>query len=250
MGKFNDLDLKNWRQYLGDLTTDSLWIDVNNLKNSGKFIYPKRDWGFKNDSGFHGLFVPEIPYQMTKRFTKAGETVWDCFGGSGTTYRVCQMLNRKCIINDINPKHEYITRGDSLYFSPETNVQLIIMHPPYHNIVKYSDKKNDGSNQNTIEEFLDWFRRCVDNVEYFLDKQRFLILVCGNLYFNGEEHTLGVWCKDIVREFGFKCKSHIIKDYGETKGTEKKNYNLNFYRGLKGNYNSFYGDNIFILQKS
>ena len=99
-----------------------------------------------------------------------------------------------------------------------------------------------------MEEFLSWFERVTKNVIRYLDKQRFLILVCGNTYSNGEEHTLGVWCKDVIRKHGFKCKSHIIKDYGETK-KGSKNYNLNFYRQLKGNYNNFYGDNIFILQK-
>lgn len=83
----------------------------------------------------------------------------------------------------------------------------------------------------------------------YLDKDRYLILVCGNIYSNNEQHTLGVWTKDIVRKYGFICKSHIIKDYGETKGGDAKSYNLNYYRQLKGGYNKFYGDNIFIMKK-
>lgn len=77
----------------------------------------------------------------------------------------------------------------------------------------------------------------------------YCILVCGNLYQDGEEKTLGVWVKDRFCKVGFKCKSQIIKDYGETKGTDAKNYNLNYYRQLKNGYNNFYGDNIFILKK-
>ena len=68
------------------------------------------------------------------------------------------------------------------------------------------------------------------------------------MYLNSEEHTLGVWCIDIIRKYHFKCKSHIIKDYGETKGGNN-NYNIQYYRQLKGNFNNFYGDSFFVMQK-
>lgn len=64
-----------------------------------------------------------------------------------------------------------------------------------------------------------------------------------------EEIDFGVLSKDVIRNLGYMCKSYIIKDYGETKGEDGRNYNLNYVRQLKGNYNNFYGENIFILQK-
>ncbi len=250
---YNDLNLKNWRFYkdVNFLTTNSLWIseNVNLPKNSNMFKIPKRDNFPDNDSNFHGLFIPEIPYQMILRFTKENDIVWDCFGGSGTTYRVCKLLNRECIINDLNPKQDYIIKGNSAVFNPGKLVDLIIMHPPYYNIVKYSDDCNDGSSFKNLVSFLQWFKIIVKNVDQYLKEKRFLILVMGNIYLDGEEVDLGVICKDIVRGYGYKCKSHIIKDYGETKGKGKKNYNLNYVRQLRGNYNNFYGDNIFILEK-
>ena len=246
--RINDIDLKNWRDYLGDITTNALWI--SNLKSKLIFNIPKRGFLPSPANNFHGVFIPEIPYQFIKRFTKKGEIVWDCFGGSGTTKMVADILSRKCIINDIRPTADYIIEADSRYFNPGTTVQLIIMHPPYYNTIKYSDNDNDGSACRSIAEFLSWFEEVVENVVKYLDKNRFLILVCGNIYYNGEEHTLGVWCKDIIRKFGFKLKSHIIKDYGETKsGFGGNSYHLNFYRQLKYHYNNFYGDNIFVLRK-
>ena len=245
--QFNDISLSEWRNYLEDITTDALWIEKKKKKD-GKFIIPKRDSLPQNSSSFHGLFIPEIPYQFISRFTKKGEMVWDCFGGSGTTYKVAQLLNRKCVINDLTSQASFIQQGDSLHFNPQTKVQILFIHPPYHNIIQYSDKKECGSNCKSIDDFLTWFEKVVKNCIQYLDKNRFLILVCGNIYQNSEEHTLGVWCKDIIRKHGFKLKSHIIKDYGETKGGQK-NYNIQYYRQLKGNFNNFYGDNIFILQK-
>lgn len=252
MGKYNDLDIKNWRDYLGDITTDALWISKNfkdDISNYPIFKIPKRNNFPKNDSDFHGLFIPEIPYQAMLRFTKKGETVWDCFGGSGTTKRVGDILKRNTILNDLNPKQEYIIKGDSTIWNPGKKVQLIMLHPPYHDAVKYSENKNDGSNQETLEGFLNWFESIIKNVSPWLEKNRFLVLVIANIYRNGEEKTLGVWCSDIVRKQGFRLKSQIIKDNGECKAKGGKEYNLNYYRQLKFNFNNYYGDNIFYLQK-
>ena len=40
MVNYNDLDLKNWKKYLGDITTDAIWITPN--INNGKFKIPDR----------------------------------------------------------------------------------------------------------------------------------------------------------------------------------------------------------------
>ena len=252
MGKYNDIDLKNWREYLGDITTDALWISKetkSELLNYPIHVVPKRNNFPKNSSVFHGLFIPEIPYQAMLRFTKKGDTVWDCFGGSGTTKRVGDILQRKTILNDLSPKEPYIKQGDSTTWNPGKQVQMIMMHPPYHDAVKYSEKNNDGSNQTGVEGFLKWFEDVVKNVTPWLEKDRFLVLVIANIYRDGEEKTTGVWCSDIVRKYGFKLKSQIIKDNGDCKVNNPKEYNLKYYRELRFNFNNLYGDNIFYLQK-
>ena len=72
MGKYNDIDMKNWKDYT-DIYTDSLWI-INKRENSGahKFRY-------------HGNFVPQIAFQLLSRYTKKGDWILDPFLGSGTT---------------------------------------------------------------------------------------------------------------------------------------------------------------------
>lgn len=246
------IDIKQWRELQNDITTDSLWISSVSTNNRPLFMIPKRDWDIKNDSKFQGLFIPEIPYQFIRRFLPENGIVWDCFGGSGTTYRVAEYLGieKNCILTDLHPTQEYIIFGDATEYKLENKADLIFCHPPYHDIVKYSDDERDGSNQQSIEGFLEWLEKVANNCYDNLNKDGYLILVLGNLYQNGEEKTLGVWGKDVFCKGGkFKCKAHIIKDYGETKGTEGKNYNLNYVRQLRGGYNNFYGDNVFILRK-
>src|SRR5687767_10191998 len=77
----NDLDLRRWRDY-GDVITDSLWL------------IPERDKSGAHLGDYHGNFVPQIPYQAMRRYTKPGEVVLDAFLGSGTTLIECRRLGR------------------------------------------------------------------------------------------------------------------------------------------------------------
>lgn len=247
-----EIDIKNWR-YFKDvdlITTDALWVSTPTGKNSKKFTIPKREFLPKNSSEFHGLWIPEIPYQFIKRFTQENDTVWSVFGGSGTDYKVADILNRNCIATDINPTSNRILKADARDVELETKVDLALVHPPYHNIVKYSSDNGDGSNLNSIEEFVIWFNQIAKNVDKHLKDDKYVIVCCGNIFVNSEEITLGYYCVLCFQMLGYTMKSHIIKDYGETKGTDGKNYNINYYRQLKSGYNNFYGDNIFIMKKT
>lgn len=88
--KYNDIDLAEWKNC--GIETDSLWL-IN-----------ERDKNGKHENIYHGNFVPQIPNQLIRRFTKKGETVFEPFMGSGTTLFECEKLNRRYIGFDINPK--------------------------------------------------------------------------------------------------------------------------------------------------
>ena len=249
--KHCDLDIDNWKQYIGDITTNSRWIsNLNDKPIFGHWVIPKRTELPKHEVKHHGLWIPEIPYQMLMRFTKEQETVWSIFGGTGIDYDVAKYLNRKCIINDINPKRDFIVEADTRIFDPEETVKMVLAHPPYWDMVKYEDTEECGSSQLTLEDFLFWWKDIIDNVDQYIEDNGYFILVCGNMYKNSEEIELGEMLKNMVLTKGYILKQHIIKDYGESKGTEAKNYNLNYYRQLRGGYGNFYGDNIYVLKKS
>ena len=152
MSKINDIDMDNWKDY-SDISTDSLWI-IN-----------KRDSSGNHKGDYHGNFVPQIPNQMLKRYTKKGDWVLDAFLGSGTTLIECQRLGRNGIGIDIdneilkvaeertltekgNSKFDFVN-GDSasvdlkpiLNKEKIENVQFIMYHPPYWDIIKFNDKE-------------------------------------------------------------------------------------------------------------
>ncbi len=83
--KFNDLDLTNWNDL--DIFVDSLWI------------IKERDKKGKHSNVYHGNFIPQIPNQLIRRFTKNGEIILDPFMGSGTTLFECENLERNIFTN-------------------------------------------------------------------------------------------------------------------------------------------------------
>lgn len=84
MGKYNDLDLSQWREYT-DIETDSLWI-IDKRDNSGA-----------HSGHYHGNFVPQIPHQLFSRYTKKGDWILDPFMGSGTSLIEAQRMGRNSI---------------------------------------------------------------------------------------------------------------------------------------------------------
>ncbi|GAI10198.1 unnamed protein product, partial [marine sediment metagenome] len=59
-------------------------------------------------------------------------------------------------------------------------------HPPYHDIIKFSDDPRDLCNAPTTGDFLDNFSSVVKQSYELLEKKRFLVLVIGDKYSKGE----------------------------------------------------------------
>jgi len=73
-------------------------------------------------------FIPQIPETIIKLLTYPGETVWDPFGGSGTTALESLTNNRGCISSDINPIAKIIgeSKTATLTFLEELELQSLI----------------------------------------------------------------------------------------------------------------------------
>src|SRR5436190_15550110 len=86
--RVNVVKLIRWKEYQ-DVYTDSLWI------------VDRRDSTGAHSAGYWGNFIPQIPHQMMKRYTKKGDWVLDTFVGLGTTLIEGQRLGRNTIGNEL-----------------------------------------------------------------------------------------------------------------------------------------------------
>ena len=259
--KINDLNLNRWKEY-DDIFTDSLWI------------LDKRDNSGAHNAGYWGNFIPQIPNQFLRRYTKQGEYVLDAFLGSGTTLIECKRLGRNgvgiellpevvemakknisCEKNIFNVKTEVINADSTeLNFKIELenrgikSVQFLIMHPPYWNIIKFSKNEKDLSNAKNLEDFLNLFGKIVDNTYDVLDKGRYFAVVIGDKYSQGEWIPLAFYVMNEVLKRGYILKSTIIKNFEETKGKMNQK-ELWRYRALVGGFYIFKHEYIFLFKK-
>lgn len=259
--KINDINLLRWKEY-DKIITDSLWF-LDKRDNSGAHL----GW-------YWGNFIPQIPHQMMLRYTKKGDWVLDTFVGSGTTLIECRRLERNGIGIELNPevaqkakeliskeqnKNNVITAvivDDSRTVNIEKilnsygikQVQLLIMHPPYHDIIKFSKDNKDLSNAKNTEEFLKMFGEVVDNATPFLEKGRYFALVIGDKYSKGEWIPLGFYCMNEVLKRGYLLKSVIVKNFEETRG-KRNQKELWRYRALVGGFYIFKHEYIMLFKK-
>ncbi len=254
--KINDIDMNNWKDY-DEIITDSLWI------------FPARDNSGAHTPEYHGNFVPQIPRQAMLRYTKKGEWVLDTFAGLGTTLIEAKRLGRNAVGIEINPEtakrakelidaeenpHNVKTEiivGDSRMEETYRNLgnfQLVIMHPPYWDIIKFSDIPGDISNTESLEAFLENFEKIVKLAKKHLDDERYLVLVIGDKYSKGTWIPLGFYTMDMIMKNGFSLKSIVVKNIEENRGKRGK-YSLWRYRALKDGYYIFKHEYVMFFRK-
>ncbi len=257
----NDINLLRWKEY-DEITTDSLWV------------LDRRDTSGAHLGWYWGNFIPQIPHQMLLRYTKKGDWVLDAFVGSGTTLIECLRLGRNGIGVELNPdvvkKAKELVKSEPNRFNVKYNIikadsrtvkvdsiidkygikqfQLLIMHPPYHDIIKFSTDKGDLSRADTIGEFIRMFGDVVDNYSPFLEKGRYFALVIGDKYSKGEWIPLGFYCMNEVLLRGYLLKSIIVKNFDVTRG-KRNQKELWRYRALVGGFYIFKHEYVMLFKK-
>ena len=261
---YSDINLKAWKQY-DHIKTDTLWEFPSRLKEGG------------HSNEYHGNYIPQIAQQVYERFTKKNDIVLDLFFGSGTSGIEAVNMKRRCIgvelkedlvehvsekftpkqlVTDVNiicadsasedAKEKVQARLDVM---GAKKAQLLILHPPYDDIIKFSDKKEDLSNCATTEEFYDLFEKVAKNGYDLLDKGRFACLIIGDKYANSQHIPLGFECMARMNKFGFITKAIIIKDMQGNERAKGKTANLWRYRALAGGFYIFKHEYVMIFQK-
>jgi Predicted DNA modification methylase len=215
-------------------------------------------WSFKSrgnwatHSGeYRGNWSPYIPRNVILKYSKAGGTVLDYFCGAGTTAVECKLLGRRCIALDINDKAIELAKenlkfnvespqlafvddktnlqvyepelfvGDArdLSFLPEGSIDLICAHPPYANIIHYTDSQEGDLSFCDIDEFLKEIGKVAQESFRVLKPGRQCAILIGDM--RREKHVipLGFKLMDVFLDAGFKLRELVIKRQHNCKTT-------------------------------
>lgn len=235
---------------------DSLWL------------FPKRGEG--GDGKFHGNFIPQVAEYLMLRYTQPGDWIFDPFAGSGTTGDVAKRLDRHCFMSDLVPTREDIHQADARDIligveicrgevTPTTVVykmnagpckfDLTILHPPYADIIQFTDDPDDLSNCSDLSEYLEAMWEVAINIDQFVKTKGFVALVLGDMYRDGQVVPLSflVMQQWRARFPYYALKAIFIKDI---QGNVKDNTtNLWKYRHLKNGTAIFKHEYIFVFRK-
>ena len=261
---YNDIDLNNWKLY-ENIKTGTWWEFSSREKKNG------------HSYDYHGNYIHQIATQLFERYTKKNDVILDLFFGSGTSGIEAINMNRRCIgvelkdelaekvsekftakqlVTDVNiicadsaselAKEKIKARLDIM---GKKQAQLLMLHPPYDDIIKFSDKKEDLSNCATTEEFYDLFEKVAKNGYDLLEKGRFACLIIGDKYANSQHIHLGFECMARMNKLGFITKAIIIKDMQGNERAKGKTANLWRYRALAGGFYIFKHEYVMVFQK-
>jgi DNA modification methylase len=262
---YNDIDLRHWKAY-SHIETGSLWMIPSRAKGDGHTLE------------YHGNFVPQIATQTFLRFSRAGEVVLDLFLGSGTSAIEAVRLKRRCLGVELRPDlieqvgakladavaggQVRLLQGDSAAEATRERVRaamaaawgqcaadLLVLHPPYADIIRFSDDPADLSNTATTEAFLAAFARVARNGYDLLAPGRFAVVVIGDKYAGSELVPLGFLCLQAMNDAGFRTKSIVVKNIEGNEVGKGRAGNLWRYRALKSGFYLFKHEYVLIMQK-
>ena len=263
---FSDIDLRHWKAY-GDVLTDSLWL-----------LGP-RDKRGPHSGDYWGNFVPQIPNQVLRRFTRRGEVVLDLFAGMGTTLIECRHLGRhglgvelvpavaerarrriaqagnddsvttELLIGDSRLPETAAALGERLAALGRREADCVILHPPYHDIISFGEDPANLCNLPDVDSFLREFARVVEQAVALLAAGRFLALVIGDTYAEGALVPLGFHCMEVCRQRGLVLKGINVKDIQGNERGKGQRGNLWRYRALRQGFYIFKHEYIFVFRK-
>lgn len=256
--KYQSLDVERWREYQEQgLNANSLWIIDKNIKDD------------LHQNDLHGQFVAQIPRELIFRYSEPGDIVADPFMGRGTTGIEARRQGRHFMgveldyqrfedaavriqqANDDEEIEASLVNMDCLEVEwPDDTLALSFVHPPYLNIIKFSDKPEDWSNKSYQE-----FMMSMDSLAKALHKATkingHMVLVIGDIWGAKGIIPLSSDCMGACCDAGWHLRSTVIKNMSEnTKGKGSgKDTNLKYYRALKGKTHVFSHEYIYIFRK-
>ena len=224
-------------------------MDNYKLQKTTIWSFPNRGNWSTHKGDYRGNWSPHIPRNLILKYTKENDLVLDCFLGSGTTLIECKLLNRNAIGLDINQKAIDISNSRLTFQSNNNSFQKTILsdsrnmedienesidfictHPPYADIIKYSDDISNDLSSLQTDEFLIEIKKVSDQLFRVIKPGKYCSYMIGDIRKKGSVIPLGFKSMEVFISSGFKLKEIIIKkQHNCAKTNYWENKNINFY---------------------
>lgn len=235
------------------------------LECSTVWSFPKRGNWASHQSAWRGNWAPEIARNLILRYSKEGDWLLDPMIGGGTTAIEAKILNRNIIIGDVNDEALKVTKkvidfevennsiqvfqkNDARFLTKIKNdsIDFLLTHPPYADIIKYSDGKinEDLSNIKDLKIFAEEMGKVAVEFYRVLKKGKFCAILIGDTRRNKMYQPLAFSVMQKFIDVGFKLKEDIVKLQHNCKATgfwKNKSKDLNFLLIMH--------EHLFIFQK-
>ena len=218
--------IKKWEPEEFELEMNTVWS------------FPDRGKWATHDAKYRGNWSPYIPRNLLLRYSNEGDLILDQFAGGGTTLVEAKLLNRNVIGVDINNNalerckekcdFEYENSGKvyfyeadarNLNFIPDESIDFICTHPPYANIIKYSEDIENDLSHLKVKDFLIEIEKVASESYRVLKKDKFCAVLMGDTRQKGHIIPMSFEVMKIFEKVGFKTKEIIIKEQHNCKAT-------------------------------
>lgn len=244
------------------------WRDHKEIAGSLWVWSERAETGYQ---GIHGQFIPQVAQTLITRYTHKDDLVIDLFAGGGTALFEAQRMGRYAIGVDIrkdavdalkacpDPRVRVLCADSACYTARDVVWQasmrlvgrccadLTILHPPYLDVIKFSESDRDLSNMDADTFLSRWVGVCYTA----LDVTRvggWVALVIGDVYKDGRLIPLGFECMDALCGVGLTLKAINVKNItGNEKGAG--NPGLWSYRALTQGYSVFQHEYIMLFRR-
>jgi len=204
--------------------------------------FPERGNWATHNSKYRGNFAPQIARNIIEMYSQKGDSILDPMVGAGTTLIEAKLLARNALGMDINPEAAKLTEGAlkfkhhppskqkvqvgdarDLSFLKDDSFDLVLTHPPYLNIIKYSNGgiPGDLSSISSLPKFCNEIEKIAIELFRVLKPDKYCAILIGDTRKGKHYVPLSFHVMQRFLKVGFVLKEDIIKVQHHCTSTER-----------------------------